>query len=163
MAKLKFGSILGYAGISFMFLLLRQQQTQNQVTDVISLLVKNYPGYQITNCSSINIIDDSKAYWYAYTSGKNIKSIEDIFIKLFGNSKCFDSLDYNSITSEFTYNLFLYSAAGSIKNSKIEEESLIKSLNELRLDFKKSGFDVSKWVQNPKDYIKLIIQKMESK
>lgn len=152
--KSNFLTNLLIAGTAMLFFTsVKEQKSKN----ILSKFIKSFPGYEIINCTTINIKDLEKALKFAFDSGINNNS-DKMYSILFGNDKCFESLDSDNVnTARFAYNLILYFGAGQVKANEVYQESVGEVLELIRNRAKKSGINTEQWFNE--NYIPTIIQK----
>lgn len=143
MAKINTLVLLGGAAAAYFLLTGNKKETLATSTPVkTSDGVVKYPGYEITNCKTIEITDLAKAKKYAFDVGfsvsKDSSPASQALLyskKLFGSVECLDS-----IIDEDVYILLRQAFIGAVK--KFNYESDVFAMAELINDnIKKLGFE----------------------
>lgn len=161
-AKVDAMNILLWTGFFVAVAAIKQTRRNNQIQNVINKLVKQYPGYRVINCNQIVIQDVNKAYTNAFEVGRkttNLDEVNNIYSKIFGTDKCFETIQFTGTTAEFAYNLLASAWAGAISANQLTIDAASGTLDNMKKDFEKLGYSTKDWVQNSKEHLQYLMEK----
>jgi hypothetical protein len=143
-------------GGALVYLVLNKKKSTLTTSSVVSR-----PGYQIKNCNTFIIENDTQAAWYAFKEGMKHISEDQMLKSLFGGKDCVSQLkDKSEKNLKFAYDLWLFYFAGGLMENKLLFENVVIALSTMKQQFQQMGLDTSKWENE--DNIKSIIAAYEN-